>query len=103
MDYRLRDPYDRSMAKMQQLISVIPRGGGEVHAAGLLDPSGRTTCGLLLGGWVVAPGVPDGPRRLTHATVTCDRCKRLMFLPVSANAVPEHRPRAARGRSRRAR
>jgi hypothetical protein len=91
------------MAKIRQMISVSPRGGGEVHAAELLDPSGRTACGENYAGWVVAPGVSvqvpgRKHRQIVPAAPTCERCKRAAFKAVSDEAVSEHR--AARGKKR---
>lgn len=90
--------------RYRQMISVTPRGGGEVHAAELMDPSARTACGEDYGGWVVAPGrvVQVAGRKnqqVVPATVTCELCKRSAFMPVSEQAVPEHR--AALGRRKK--
>lgn len=87
------------MAKIRQMITVSPRGGGDVHAAELLDPSGLTACGHDYAGWVVTPGRGARTRHVVPAVVTCEGCKRAAFKPVGPEAVPEHR--AARGKRRK--
>ncbi len=80
--------------KTWQMIAVVPRGGGEVHATSLSTTPSRTACGDDCDGWVIAPMRRDGqaPR------VTCGSCKRRMFLPVADDVRPLH---AGRGRGRR--
>jgi hypothetical protein len=84
-----------------QMIPVTPKVGGVVHATSLFDPSEprRTACGVVCDGWVVAPGVAVGTRRVA-ARINCDRCKARMFRPVSAEQVAEYRARAPGGKRR---